>query len=255
MPAGQQRQSRALPHIWRRTIPSKIWPANSANFELETGQQLPTSQVLNLGTVNQRNMPSNSLSRDGLSLFLTLGAGSHPPQGGPQEGFLSANIYQWDALNNNNLLTLPTRHANTMILRGERTSVPRTADVMHPVRSLSQVYRQACLVHPELERLAISYARRFNGMFPLETSHRSNTARNADKDEYEMIKNRDNTSHFKFASVKGTSRCMDKLEVAYAGDCSLLLDVSRQTITFSTVDDLVDCLEALCMDQSIDIVR
>ena len=60
---------------------------------------------------------------------------------------------------------------------------------------------------------------------------------------------------FKWAKVKSVGRCLDKIEIAYEADTSLLLDVARATIVFSQVSDLVDCLEALCRDPDIDIVR
>jgi len=60
---------------------------------------------------------------------------------------------------------------------------------------------------------------------------------------------------FKWAKVKSIGRCLDKIEIAYEADTSLLLDVARSTIVFSQVSDLVNCLEALCRDPNIDIVR
>jgi hypothetical protein len=143
------------------------------------------------------------------------------------------------------------------------------------------MYRQATVVSPALHGIAYDYGLAYNGMFELRgrvpgqgqaqirrnsNLHQSPTndsfneeveqsAVDAGKGEKYGKASEYPFAAFKWAKVKSIGRCLDKIEIAYEADTSLLLDVARTTIVFSQVSDLVDCLEALCRDPNIDIVR
>ena len=106
-------------------------------------------------------------------------------------------------------------------------------------------YAQACLVHGVLMDRAINLASMFGGMFPEEGKPGS----------FVRWEGEHCRPLCKFADVKSVSRCIDKIDIAYGGDVSRLLDVCRQMIVFETVLDLSDCLAALLGDSTIEIVR
>ena len=55
--------------------------------------------------------------------------------------------------------------------------------------------------------------------------------------------------------VKNIERGTEKVDHAYGGDVSRLLDVCRGRIVFEKIEDLCDCLSALADDETVSIVR
>jgi len=55
--------------------------------------------------------------------------------------------------------------------------------------------------------------------------------------------------------VKNIERGTEKVDHAYGGDVSRLLDVCRGRIVFEEIEDLCDCLSALVDDETVSIVR
>lgn len=74
--------------------------------------------------------------------------------------------------------------------------------------------------------------------------------------KWETICNDDNCEQkIKWAKIKTAERCMQKLMRAYRGDVSRLVDITRQSIIFEKVSDIVACLFNIMKDPEIVIER
>eukprot|EP00282_Hemiselmis_andersenii_P006361 CAMPEP_0114125082 /NCGR_PEP_ID=MMETSP0043_2-20121206/9114_1 /TAXON_ID=464988 /ORGANISM="Hemiselmis andersenii, Strain CCMP644" /LENGTH=242 /DNA_ID=CAMNT_0001217991 /DNA_START=68 /DNA_END=793 /DNA_ORIENTATION=- len=59
----------------------------------------------------------------------------------------------------------------------------------------------------------------------------------------------------KWAKIKTPSRAMEKLMRVYQGNVSRLVDLTRQSIVFEGIGDLVKCLEAILLDPEVVVLR
>jgi hypothetical protein len=91
-------------------------------------------------------------------------------------------------------------------------------------------------------------AHRFNGFFPVRDEP-DNFERPQDK-LWAPCKGR-----LVMGGVKSIERGMEKVDFAYGGDVSRLLDVCRERIVFESLEDMGDCLEALMADPEVSVVR
>jgi hypothetical protein len=126
-----------------------------------------------------------------------------------------------------------------------RDVCPLTIDESSPVSSLDQLHAQGCLLHGVLLDKAISLASLFGGMFP----------REGKPGLFVRWEGEESRPMCQFSEVKSVSRCIDKIDIAYGGDVSRLLDICRQMIVFDNIRDLSDCLAALLGDTTVEIVR
>ncbi len=126
-----------------------------------------------------------------------------------------------------------------------RDVCPLTIDESSPVSSLDQLHAQSCLLHGVLLDKATCLAGLFGGMF----------ARKDRPGSFVRWEGEESRAMCKFADVKSVSRCIDKIDIAYGGDVSRLLDMCRQMIVFESISDMCDCLAALMADSTIEIVR
>jgi len=91
-------------------------------------------------------------------------------------------------------------------------------------------------------------AHRFNGLFPVRD----------EPDKFERSQDKlwaPCKGRLVMGGVKSIERGMEKVDVAYGGDVSLLLDVCRGRIVFESLKDMGDCLEALMADPEVSVVR
>lgn len=105
--------------------------------------------------------------------------------------------------------------------------------VAHPsVESLDQLYLQAQVLWPIFNGVVYKWAVASNGMVTTVDS------------ELKLASD----THFsdvKWASIKGATRAIEKLQRSYNNDVSRLVDVVRQQIVFSSLDDLCNCLSII----------
>lgn len=58
---------------------------------------------------------------------------------------------------------------------------------------------------------------------------------------------------FRFGGIKGIQKCIDKIDIAYGGDVSLLLDVCRERVVFENLSDLTRALAELSKDPTVSL--
>ena len=109
-------------------------------------------------------------------------------------------------------------------------------DPLSPITSLDQLWTQAILLRGFLLPKVLDLAGRFGGVFPV-------------WDEeclFEGCADRDWVSYkgrLRMGAIKNPERGIEKVDSAYGGDVSRLLDVCRETIVFESLEKLADCLQ------------
>ena len=91
-------------------------------------------------------------------------------------------------------------------------------------------------------------AHRFNGFFPVRD----------EPDKFERSQDKlwaPCKGRLVMGGVKSIERGIEKVDVAYGGDVSRVLDVCRERIVFESIKDMGDCLEALMADPEVSVVR
>ena len=162
-------------------------------------------------------------------------------------------------------------------------------DYMSHVMSLDQLMYQSNGLNPILRRKVQIWAQASKGLFPLVATEwmpalpKSNTRsvflrsmsatgkialrmrnKNRKKSEDHMRKyirwdaisdDPMREMKIKWAKTKTPERCMQKLMRAYRGEVSRLVDITRQSIIFESIEDIVRCVSIIMMDPEIVIER
>jgi hypothetical protein len=109
-------------------------------------------------------------------------------------------------------------------------------DTSSPVTSLDQLWTQAILLRGFLLPKVLDLADRFGGIFPLRNG----------KGKFEGCPSRVWTPYkgrLRMGGIKSPQRGIEKVDSAYGGDASRLLDVCRERIIFTSIEDMAACLE------------
>ena len=130
---------------------------------------------------------------------------------------------------------------------GLRSLLPDCPEVC----SLEQLFDQAAALDPFLRRLVRRLALECKGLFPVVTDG----AARHELQACERILRPEGSARVAWAGLKPTDRALEKLLRSYDCDVSRLVDICRQTIAFERPGDVLACLEALCADRDLDIVR
>jgi hypothetical protein len=162
-------------------------------------------------------------------------------------------------------------------------------DYMSNVMSLDQLMYQSKGLNPILRRKVQNWALASKGLFPLVATEwmpalpKSNTRsvflrsmsatgkialrmrnKNRKKSEDHLRKyirwdaiseDPAREEKIKWAKTKTPERCMQKLMRAYRGEVSRLVDITRQSIIFESIEDIVRCVSIIMMDPEIVIER
>uniref|UniRef100_A0A7S0W7E2 Uncharacterized protein n=1 Tax=Hemiselmis tepida TaxID=464990 RepID=A0A7S0W7E2_9CRYP len=130
---------------------------------------------------------------------------------------------------------------------------------MEPLTSLDTLYNQAAGAELVLRDKVIFWADASKGLFPLQKDRSLDRGQSFDGGEQTWIRvngqDIDSMEMVKWPKIKTPERAIEKLMRSYGGDVSRLVDVSRQTIVFESLDDLASCFIAICRDSEVDIVR
>ena len=123
-----------------------------------------------------------------------------------------------------------------------------TLDTAQPIQSMDQLWTQAMLLRGPLLTKVLALANKFDGLFPVRDE-----PGNFEKPEgCEWIPL---NSRLRTGAVKSVDRGIEKVDCAYGGDASRLLDVCREMIVFESIKDMADCLEELGKDPEVFVVR
>ena len=123
--------------------------------------------------------------------------------------------------------------------------VPQYWENVHSVAvsSLDQLYLQAQLSWPVFNEFVIRWAANSGGQID-------------DGGCGELVPVTPGQSHrISGTPLKGVRRAVEKAQRSYHQDVSRLVDVVRQSIVFPRLEDLCTCLEMICQDESVRIVR
>mmetsp|Transcript_16961 Transcript_16961/g.26269 ORF Transcript_16961/g.26269 Transcript_16961/m.26269 type:complete len:269 (+) Transcript_16961:227-1033(+) len=144
-----------------------------------------------------------------------------------------------------------------------------------PVTSLDQLYFQAGGMDIVLKRKVQQWALLNNGLFAYDRRENHSVSRgNSDgsrqgeeteesEDEsrprfvrwLDVVGDPEQVARVRFAKLKSTARCIEKLLRSYSGDVSRLVDICRQTIVFEEISHITHCLQTLSRDHEACIVR
>lgn len=125
-----------------------------------------------------------------------------------------------------------------------------------PVESLDQLYAQAVGVQPLLKYKVQAWAHATNGLFFVRPD--PNAPRGAAKNEFrswrDLCSDPQADNVIKWGTLKSAERAIEKLVRSYEGKCGRLLDVCRQSIAFTSLQDLANCLEVIADDEQVAII-
>eukprot|EP00281_Chroomonas_sp_CCMP1168_P007160 CAMPEP_0206277052 /NCGR_PEP_ID=MMETSP0047_2-20121206/36652_1 /ASSEMBLY_ACC=CAM_ASM_000192 /TAXON_ID=195065 /ORGANISM="Chroomonas mesostigmatica_cf, Strain CCMP1168" /LENGTH=836 /DNA_ID=CAMNT_0053706647 /DNA_START=81 /DNA_END=2591 /DNA_ORIENTATION=+ len=122
-----------------------------------------------------------------------------------------------------------------------------------PVTSLSKLYIQAAALHGLLCRKTLEWAMASGG-------HLSECISDAQKGP-SLVQVTPNDSEggwmerVEWAGLKHCDRSIEKMFRVYKGDCSRIVDISRQSIVFATCQDMITCLKYINSDPDVAIER
>jgi len=122
-----------------------------------------------------------------------------------------------------------------------------------PVRSLDQLHSQAFLVHDVFAEWVVGLAQMFKGKFKLRPQSSADSRGGARFAEWDG--DGEWSGKFALGGIKAVSSCVEKLDVAYGRDVSLMLDMVRETLYFEAISDIETCLEQIEADPRVEIVR
>jgi hypothetical protein len=109
-------------------------------------------------------------------------------------------------------------------------------DNSSPVTSLDQLWTQAIMLRGLLLPKVLDLADRFGGIFPLRNR----------EGKFERCPSRVWTPYkgkLRMRGIKSPQRGIEKVDSAYGGDVSRLLDVCGERIIFRSIESMADCLE------------
>jgi hypothetical protein len=124
-----------------------------------------------------------------------------------------------------------------------------TRDTTRPVKTLDQLWTQALLLRGFLLPKVLRLAHAHNGCFPVRGQRAGLYGRSKSSDWFSY------KGSLKLGGIKNPKRGIEKVDTAYGGDVSRLLDVCRETIVFDRVSDMADCLNELHRDPEVVFVR
>mmetsp|Transcript_36495 Transcript_36495/g.73212 ORF Transcript_36495/g.73212 Transcript_36495/m.73212 type:complete len:217 (-) Transcript_36495:47-697(-) len=120
------------------------------------------------------------------------------------------------------------------------------------MRSLDQLYTQARVLSPLLQRKIKAWLRASPGMLRVRTA--SEGGHSTYRTAQELTEN-SAWDTVRWAGVKGPERAIQKITRSYGGDPSLCLDLCRESIVFSEIRDLRMCLACIRQDPAVKFVR
>jgi len=106
--------------------------------------------------------------------------------------------------------------------------------------SLDQLWTQAILLRGFLLPKVLKLANDFGGIFPLKSEGSEAELRFEKCQQQDWVPYKDK---FRMGGIKCPKRGIEKVDSAYGGDVSRLLDVCRETIVFESLEQLSHCLE------------
>jgi len=131
---------------------------------------------------------------------------------------------------------------------------PGTVDRKAPASSLDQLFYQTVALQPILLRKVQDWALASDGSFPV-VGKETNPGR-PEFVKWSHIKQDPSLARaVKWASVKTEERAIEKLARSYDGDVSRLVDLTRQSIIFEEVSDLVKGLRIVASDPDVVVER
>jgi hypothetical protein len=104
------------------------------------------------------------------------------------------------------------------------------------LRSVDQLWTQAILLRGFLLPKVLDLADRFGGVFPVRDE--VGVSEGCAGRVWVPYKDR-----LRMGGIKNPERGIEKIDSAYAGDISRLLDVCRERIVFDSVEEMTDCLK------------
>lgn len=123
-----------------------------------------------------------------------------------------------------------------------------TYDSSSPVKCMDQLWTQAMLMRGTLLTKVLHLAHSFNGSFPV----RSMPGLFEKAQDVVWTSSND---RLLVGGVKGLERGIEKVDAAYGGDTSRLLDVCRGRIVFDSIAEIADCMEELATDPEVTFMR
>uniref|UniRef100_A0A6U2B612 Uncharacterized protein n=1 Tax=Hemiselmis andersenii TaxID=464988 RepID=A0A6U2B612_HEMAN len=115
----------------------------------------------------------------------------------------------------------------------------------------SVIGTQAFLVYDMFLDVVVRLGKDYNGLFRLQRPTESEQAFPFDSWNGGPL----SRGRFELGGIKSVRSCCAKLDLAYGGDVTRLLDVCRETLYLKRLKDLDSCLKAIANDPELEIVR
>jgi hypothetical protein len=135
------------------------------------------------------------------------------------------------------------------LIDSHKNTEPGSIDRARPVSSLDQLYAQAIAASAELSRLAAAWAIGSGGEIS------EGPAAAGPKDPLLGCLPPAGRELVRLGAVKGPSRAVAKAAACHGGDASRLTDVCRARIRFGAAAGVAACLERVCADAAVRVVR
>uniref|UniRef100_A0A7S0VV58 Uncharacterized protein n=1 Tax=Hemiselmis tepida TaxID=464990 RepID=A0A7S0VV58_9CRYP len=130
-------------------------------------------------------------------------------------------------------------------------------DPARPVKSMDHLFLQAGLLSKILRGHVVKLASLSNGMFKFQW-FRNGFEEEATFESWKEV----GVTHkdgriggVRWTAIKSIGRATEKVVRSYGGDVSRLVDVCRESIVFENVSDLTRCLQLICEDPDLEVLR
>jgi len=128
-------------------------------------------------------------------------------------------------------------------------------DRSRPVASLDALHAQAAAMQGVLLRKVQQWALHSGGSFFLAKTQEGGAQQLGLWAQLVERYGEEAGNHVQWARPKTADRALEKLVRAYRGDASRLVDMSRQSICFASLDGVLSCLNAVRADPDAVVVR